>query len=203
MNDFLYTRSNQPNVEKCCRIDATIKISNMDLILSQVRHASLLSACCGGALLGIASHLAILRVVEIDWYYERLLKAYLAGHIMLLTWLTWYSSSGSFLYDIFRAVVISSSYNVALGTSIITYRLLFHRARKFPGPLICKITAWRNAYMAAQTLQQHIDLQNLHAEYGEFVRIGMSALPGRKGLDNFLRDLSFIAVRITADNLSD
>lgn len=67
---------------------------------------------------------------------------------------------------------IWTSFLAGLTASIITYRLLFHPLRKFPGPFGAKVTKWWSVVNAAKTLQNHELGMDLHAKYGDFVRTG-------------------------------
>ncbi|KAH0612790.1 uncharacterized protein H6S33_009170 [Morchella sextelata] len=71
---------------------------------------------------------------------------------------------------------IWTSFLAGLTASIITYRLLFHPLRKFPGPFGAKVTKWWSVVNAAKTLQNHELGMDLHAKYGDFVRTGPNEL---------------------------
>ena len=79
---------------------------------------------------------------------------------------------GSLFQGITSATVLSTWYLVSLSASIIIYHLLFHRARRFPGPCLDAITKWRGAARARATGQYHLELARLHEGYGDFVRTG-------------------------------
>lgn len=70
-----------------------------------------------------------------------------------------------------EAVLIFTTYLCALFTSIVVYRKIFHRLRQFPGPTMASIT---KLWHTANTLdcRNHILLDKLHKQYGEFVRTG-------------------------------
>jgi len=55
----------------------------------------------------------------------------------------------------------------------VVYNLFFHPLRKFPGPVMAGATSWWKAYkevVKQETLAQL--LFDLHAKYGDIVRIG-------------------------------
>ncbi|KAK1221394.1 hypothetical protein PQX77_015801 [Marasmius sp. AFHP31] len=59
-----------------------------------------------------------------------------------------------------------------MATSIVLYRLSpFHPLAKVPGPMISKITKFRNMYISWMG-KQHIRLKELHDQYGPVVRTG-------------------------------
>lgn len=78
--------------------------------------------------------------------------------------LSWLAAS-AFSTQIFGA------YGLCLVASICIYRLLFHRLREFPGPVLASVSKF---WHVAQCLdsRNHILLEELHQEYGDFVRIG-------------------------------
>ena len=75
------------------------------------------------------------------------------------------------------ASVISLCYFLALFTSIVIYRVFFHRLRHFPGPFWAKVTKFYSPWIAWDG-----KLHEKHAEffekYGDVVRIGKPPLHG-------------------------
>lgn len=65
----------------------------------------------------------------------------------------------------------SSAFLGSLFFSIVIYRLLFHRIRKFPGPFWAKISKFYIAKHSAD-LKQHLHIKELHSKYGDWVRTG-------------------------------
>lgn len=64
-------------------------------------------------------------------------------------------------------------YTLSLLASISIYRLFFHRLRGFPGPILASVSKfWHVAHCLDS--KNHILLEKLHQEYGDFVRIGMN-----------------------------
>lgn len=67
--------------------------------------------------------------------------------------------------------VICSTYLICLFASMIVYRMLFHRLRHFPGPVLAKVSKlWH--VMHCLDSKNHLLLERLHQEYGDFVRTG-------------------------------
>lgn len=64
---------------------------------------------------------------------------------------------------------------VVLSTSMFTYRLFFHQACKFPGPLWARFTMWSWVPLDLRG-QRHEITQDLHRRYGDVVRIGPNQL---------------------------
>lgn len=71
------------------------------------------------------------------------------------------------------------SYTCALWTSMIIYRVFFHRLHHFPGPFMAKLTKLFHFYLSAQKSDNHIVVDRLHQKYGPFVRTGKRLRPGR------------------------
>lgn len=70
---------------------------------------------------------------------------------------------------------IFSIYTLCLLASISIYRVFFHRLRGFPGPVLASVS---KLWHVAQCLdsKNHILLEKLHQEYGDFVRTGMTTM---------------------------
>lgn len=63
------------------------------------------------------------------------------------------------------------AYTLTLFTSIIIYRVYFHRLHSFPGPFLARVSKLWHVYQARHSLNHQLILR-LHKEYGPFVRIG-------------------------------
>lgn len=59
-----------------------------------------------------------------------------------------------------------------LFSSIFIYRVFFHRLRKFPGPIIAGITAFYASYLSAKKFHKFKEIEKLHQQYGDYVRLG-------------------------------
>lgn len=75
------------------------------------------------------------------------------------------------------AWVVSSQmfgmYTLCLLASISIYRVFFHRLRNFPGPVLASVSKlWHVAHCLDS--KNHILMEKLHKEYGDFVRTGMA-----------------------------
>lgn len=72
---------------------------------------------------------------------------------------------------------IGASYLSSLYGSIIIYRLVFHRLSRagFPGPVAARITKLWHAW-ACRNSQNHLLLEKLRQEYGDFVRTGIQPI---------------------------
>lgn len=82
---------------------------------------------------------------------------------------------GDFVASVWMAATAMTIYTSALVTSMAVYRIFFHRLRHFPGPWMAGITKLWHVYHCA-TSQNHLLLDRLHNEYGQFVRTGPEEL---------------------------
>lgn len=72
-----------------------------------------------------------------------------------------------------RALQIICTYCMSLFISMVLYRTLFHRLRKFPGPSGAAISKfWHVVKCLRSSSQNHLILDELHKQYGDFVRTG-------------------------------
>lgn len=60
--------------------------------------------------------------------------------------------------------------------SLFTYRVFFHPLRTFPGPLDLKLSALALSFRVFRRQDAHKVVLRLHAQHGDFVRIGPSAI---------------------------
>jgi hypothetical protein len=86
----------------------------------------------------------------------------------------------SFIRALVETIVLAIALLSGLYASMITYRLLFHPLKAFPGPIAAKVTAFWVIKQNIPDLRFYKQLRQLHDHYGDFVRIRMSitsALP--------------------------
>ena len=68
--------------------------------------------------------------------------------------------------------VLYMSYFSALWTSMIVYRVFFHRLNKFPGPFPAKVSKLYHTALVIRTMDNYLLLDRWHQKYGAFVRTG-------------------------------
>lgn len=68
-----------------------------------------------------------------------------------------------------------TSYLGALWTSMLIYRSIFHRLRRFPGPPLARTSKFYHCLKLGK-MDNFRKLAGWHEEYGDFVRIGMHPL---------------------------
>jgi hypothetical protein len=120
--------------------------------------------------IGVSFHLC-LRDLEIDYQLWRLAAVYV-GLMTALMAAYVLTCQFSIFVSVIRTLLVSVSLNTGLTTSIILYRLLFHRLRNFPGPLGARVSRFYAVSISAKGLQYHLELEKMHQKYGDFVRTG-------------------------------
>ena len=67
---------------------------------------------------------------------------------------------------------IMGAYLGPLLASMVIYRLIFHPLRAFPGPFMYKISKLWHVLQVAPSQQNFLVLDEMHRQYGDFVRTG-------------------------------
>ncbi|KAJ3564856.1 hypothetical protein NPX13_g7701 [Xylaria arbuscula] len=68
------------------------------------------------------------------------------------------------------------AYMTALFTSILLYRAFFHPLRHFPGPRLARLSQFYHFFRIRAKVDNYRHLDRLHAQYGEYVRVGPNLL---------------------------
>ncbi|KAJ5817645.1 Cytochrome P450 [Penicillium robsamsonii] len=61
-------------------------------------------------------------------------------------------------------------------TSMLFYRAFLHRLSQFPGPFFAKLSNFHVTLLSARKLQLYAETEKLHAQYGDYVRLGPTEL---------------------------
>ncbi|KAI1773062.1 putative benzoate 4-monooxygenase cytochrome P450 [Hypoxylon cercidicola] len=140
--------------------------------LSSQSHAS--QAAVSSAVMGIVFHLAIARRLEMEYFMYRFLALFLFTVIAVSS--VYLLAEVSLFRTAARICVLAGCFNAGLFSSMVIYRLLFHRLGRFPGPLDLKVSRFFSAYRAAKEAQYYKELAKLHETYGDFIRTGPQEL---------------------------
>jgi hypothetical protein len=112
------------------------------------------------ALLGVLFHLFVCQIE-----FELIMFHFMAASL--------FAFAGMILtFGFVKASLFAASFDAAVLTSIAIYRLVFHRCRKFPGPVGAKLTRFYAANLSAKNVQYYKELAKMHSQYGDFVRTG-------------------------------
>lgn len=119
---------------------------------------------------GIMMHTMVFRIGEWDTASPSIVVAY-ASVISAATFLSTSQFSIPFM-EIAQAV----AYHVGgLFVSMLIYRHFFHRLSKYPGPFLARLTTFYITARSMKKLHLFEEVRSLHAQYGDIVRLGMSA----------------------------
>ncbi|KAK6954544.1 hypothetical protein Daesc_004511 [Daldinia eschscholtzii] len=149
-------------------MDYLHSISSYGLELWHQNRLSALAAL--GAPLGVLFHLTIAQMGDVEDFVYSLLA--IMGLIMLGFVSFSVSLGSSLLSALTELSVLTATFNAGLFSSMIIYRVFFHRVRKFPGPLALKISRFSSALMVFKEAKYHKDVARLHDKYGDFIRVG-------------------------------
>ncbi|KAF3480939.1 uncharacterized protein GIQ15_06286 [Arthroderma uncinatum] len=131
---------------------------------------SLSSQCVAAGAAGLIAHHAIFK--EGEWHMKApvLTKYYFSIIVAVIL--------GEVIYDAYRDIPIAwrgaillVTFTVSLFSSIIFYRIFLHRDRHFPGPFLAGVTKLWHTFHSISA-QNHLVLEKLHRQYGDFVRTG-------------------------------
>ncbi|CEJ93656.1 hypothetical protein VHEMI09232 [[Torrubiella] hemipterigena] len=134
------------------------------------------SAYAPAFLAGVASHQLFFRFGEWDLYAAQLIFGFIAANVGGAVALTRYCPE----IELAAAVkVVPSLSSIAVGgivSSMLVYRAFFHRLNKFPGPFLARLSNFYITWRSVSKFQLFKDVQELHRQYGDIVRIGPSEI---------------------------
>lgn len=119
---------------------------------------------------GLLSHWLVLSVGEWHLRATRLLIFYVFSSFALIILL---SQFGDLLWKEIttRASLDFAIYLSSLWGSVIVYRVVFNPLRAFPGPVGARVSKlWH--MLQCRTSKNHLWLEQLHLQYGSFIRTG-------------------------------
>lgn len=118
---------------------------------------------------GVAAHHLLFRHGEWDNSAPAIVTSYLVIFTVLNVTRLGELVTGVQDLNAFQLLV---SHLVGLYSSIIVYRLFFHRLRKFPGPIAAAVTAFYASFLPARRLNKFEEVGKLHRKYGDYIRLG-------------------------------
>lgn len=123
------------------------------------------------ALGGVLFHHLYAKRVEIDFEIWRLLGI-AAAYILIASWWSlsiWKLPLKATVFTLGSCLVCFST---SLAISILIYRAFFHRLHNFRGPFAARLTSIWTVRKSTDEFKFHRRLDDLHAQYGDVVRIG-------------------------------
>ncbi|KAK5988243.1 Cytochrome P450 monooxygenase FCK2 [Cladobotryum mycophilum] len=127
---------------------------------------------------GIALHLVTFRVGEWDIYSIYLIQGtVLLDGLAALALKNFAPQEVESLWDAFKIVSLLLSACIAgIYTSLLIYRAAFHRLNRFPGPFAARLSNFYITSRAVKKFHLYEEIQDLHRQYGDIVRVGPSEL---------------------------
>lgn len=124
---------------------------------------------------GVALHLFVFRIGEWDIAATRLLAPFALLHIAATAALVRFLPSEYVSVLSAAATVLGLGLSMVMGltVSMLVYRGFFHRLGIFPGPFLARFSNLYVTSLSAKNLHLYEEVQRLHKQYGDFVRIGM------------------------------
>ena len=124
------------------------------------------------AVAGVGSHNMVF--INGEWHMQAplILRAYI--FLAVITYIAEIiNGHSSYLQSGGRSLLIVGTYGATLFMSMAFYRLFLHRLRGFPGPFWAKVSKlWHVGKCIQTSSQNHLVLDQLYKNYGEFVRTG-------------------------------
>lgn len=143
----------------------------MSAALEPILRSSATTTAGVSALAGVLSHHIVFRPYEIDGAAWDLVFTYVGLFLSLCIAYAQIAGFG-FFASLCRTLLVATTYNVSLTGSILVYRAFFHRLRPFPGPFNARLSRFYAFHEATKTIRGCEDIQELHEQYGDFVRVG-------------------------------
>lgn len=128
-------------------------------------------------IIGVGIHLLQLPF-EIDRYLFSIIAAGVSAFAVVFASLHHYGGH-SIAGAVSQTLDINATFAAGFFASTLIYRVFFHRLHRFPGPFLAKVSRFHALRIAAATLQSHVEADKAHEKYGDFVRVGMSAVGSR------------------------
>ncbi|KAJ5176182.1 uncharacterized protein N7482_002059 [Penicillium canariense] len=132
----------------------------------------LLARCALMGVIGVLVHHLVF--IKNEWHMQgpRIIKSAIAAYVVLC----FLEARKTLDVSAFgHAGLILGSFVLSLLLSIAAYRLFAHRTRHFPGPRLAGLTKLWHMYQCRHG-QNHLVLERMHREYGDFVRTGPSEI---------------------------
>lgn len=129
------------------------------------------AVACIATLLAPISHILLWMRLDLDSGSHQLLV--LANLAVLLPPIALYIRGAAFFDAVLVTLTADICYAVPLLASIFLYRAFFHPLRRYPGPFWARISVfWKVKHFQASNFQAYRVIDELHAKYGDVVRLG-------------------------------
>jgi hypothetical protein len=125
-------------------------------------------------LLGVVSHIALFNRGEWDMATAKLCLFLISSQALGTAGLLHYfpNEYKTLSFALKSVAGVTSFWILGIYTSILVYRAFFHRLNSFPGPYIARLSNLYATALTARRLHLYDEVQSLHKQYGDFVRLG-------------------------------
>lgn len=138
-------------------------------LLQELPGSSIRGAVAFG--LGVFLHITLFRRGEWDLAIPKVVLIYFLTTVGAVTWCI--TQGEDTLINATKGVAWLECYHfIGIGLSMAIYRLYFHRLRSFPGPYLARLSNGYHTWLSAKNLSLYEEMQAIHQQYGDFVRIG-------------------------------
>jgi hypothetical protein len=125
---------------------------------------------------GVATHVVVFRHGEWDLNTTSLISSFIVLHTSAIAALL-YLSPGVAADTSLDAVIVVGALGLSsclgIWTSMLVYRGFFHRLCRFRGPFLARFSNFYVTFLSARRLHLYEEVQRLHKQYGDVVRLGM------------------------------
>ncbi|KAE8375424.1 cytochrome P450 [Aspergillus bertholletiae] len=126
---------------------------------------------------GIATHLLVFRFGEWDVKAPRVVGIYLLFSAALLYLERVAVQDHATIATSPKWAITVTVYHICgVYTSMLFYRAFCHRLRGYPGPFLARLSNFYVTFLSAKKLHLYGEIQRLHRQYGDYVRIGPTEL---------------------------
>jgi hypothetical protein len=123
---------------------------------------------------GVAAHVAIgYNNIEFERWLMPMIGCAAVAHCSSVIALSQYRQYG--VTTIMENLTeVYAGLGIGFLASLTTYRLFLHRCRRFPGPRLASLSRFHASYLSSgrSGAQYYENLEELHRQYGDYVRTG-------------------------------
>ncbi|KAM5376429.1 hypothetical protein ACJZ2D_005483 [Fusarium nematophilum] len=127
---------------------------------------------------GVLLHVSVFRHGEWDLYTARFIVAWVVSQATLTCVLAELAGDayGSYWEAFLTVATYFTLFGAGITSSILVYRSSFHRLNRFPGPFAARLSNLHATFLRVKGWRLYQEVQKLHREYGDIVRLGPSEL---------------------------